>query len=246
MKIKELKLHKVVELLPEMLEPEYIMLKTDIKMFGIKEPLSVIGNEIIDGRHRFRAAKELKLKDVPVEEIDITEDELDNYVLSLNLTRRHLNPGQKALIAIEVFDRAGTAEIPIKGASTLKRRKSTFTKDIAEIAGVGGSTVEYVQYVRKNGTEDDIRTLRSGIETAKSIMNKIKKRLSPPKEKTTVPSSNNIATTREQELEKEVLSLTVELESIQAKALDKKIEHIRKHGNDVQRQAISRKDPKVV
>lgn len=58
-------------------------------------------NVILDGHHRFRAAKELSIKEIEVripELIDINEDE---YLISIALNRRHLTEGQKAYLANE-------------------------------------------------------------------------------------------------------------------------------------------------
>lgn len=228
MKLKDLKLSKIVELLPMMSEEEYGMLKADIKEYGIKEPLVIIGNEVIDGRHRYLAAKELKIKDVPVKEIEEPEEGLETYVLSLNLSRRHLNPGQKVIVLLD--------------AKSVASDRSLTIPKIASMSAVGETTVKSIQYIIKNGAKEEVELVRSGESTAKTVQGIIKKRLQPAVEKidstskldTTIlnahvstSSGNNITTTKVDPVDQE------------------KIVYVKKHGNDVQRMVVD-KNPSAV
>jgi ParB-like chromosome segregation protein Spo0J len=168
MKVTELKLHPAVELLPHMSEDEFEMLKDDIADNGIQEPVVVHNNTILDGRHRFRAAKELKLKEIPVtiEDKDYSEEDIKSLVLSLNLKRRHLNPGQRTLIVMDINE-----------------GKKVSRDTILKLSGVGIATLKRVQYIMKHGTKEQIEQVRSGSELASTVQRYIKKDLpSPPKE----------------------------------------------------------------
>jgi len=50
-------------------------LKADIKANGIQEPIKVVEHNgqqfVVDGHHRLRAAKELGLKDVPIQKVEL-------------------------------------------------------------------------------------------------------------------------------------------------------------------------------
>jgi len=54
---------------------EFAKLKADIAQNGVKTPISYIEHNgqkyILDGHHRARAAKELGLKDVPVQDVQL-------------------------------------------------------------------------------------------------------------------------------------------------------------------------------
>ena len=101
-KISELKPHPHQNIVPPMSNMEYTDLLKDIKQNGILQPVDITyENIILDGHHRFRAAKELGIKEVEVripELIDISDDE---YLISVALNRRHLSEGQKAVLANE-------------------------------------------------------------------------------------------------------------------------------------------------
>ena len=97
------KLHPLAELFPEMNPAEYEELKADIEKQGQLEPvlLHPICQRIVDGRHRARAVQELGLilKTIPFEG---PPEALFDYVLSMNLRRRHLTASQKAVLALRV------------------------------------------------------------------------------------------------------------------------------------------------
>lgn len=85
-----------------MSQSEYADLVNDIRQNGILQLIDITyENVILDGHHRFKAAKELGVKEIGVripELIDISEDE---YLISVALNRRHLSEGQKAALMVE-------------------------------------------------------------------------------------------------------------------------------------------------
>jgi Predicted transcriptional regulators len=87
--IKEVPEYK--ELMPE--NNSYEELKKSIQQLGFLDPIIINKNyEILDGYTRYRIAKELGIKEIPVEiyETSGREEELD-IIASFNLKRRHLS-----------------------------------------------------------------------------------------------------------------------------------------------------------
>jgi len=80
-------------------EDDFNRLMEDVRENGLQEPIWLYEGKILDGRNRYKACQTLGI--VP---------ELRNYqgtkplefVLSLNLARRHLNSSQCAFVALEV------------------------------------------------------------------------------------------------------------------------------------------------
>lgn len=61
-------------------------------------------DRIVDGRHRWRAAKRLQIPSVPVQVCD--RDEVSSIILSTLIQRRHYTPGQIAYLAFPAFEGA--------------------------------------------------------------------------------------------------------------------------------------------
>ena len=97
----ELSLHPAVRRLPEWGndDPRFVALVDDIRERGIEEPIKVTQTDrIIDGRHRWRAAKRLQLARVPV--VDRPPEQVSQIVLQSLVQRRHYT---KAALAYLVF-----------------------------------------------------------------------------------------------------------------------------------------------
>lgn len=97
------------QIMPEMSEEEYQQLKEDIKRNGVITPLEFDQNGVlIDGHHRFRAYCELIAEGFELPLFDKitrrfeTDDARYEYVISLNLKRRHLNPEQRAELIVKL------------------------------------------------------------------------------------------------------------------------------------------------
>lgn len=93
----EMAFHPVSALFPVLPENEFEALVADIAQNGLREPIHVVGQAIIDGRHRYRAclAAGIEPRFVQVDE----NADLNAFVISLNLRRRHLSESQRAMVA---------------------------------------------------------------------------------------------------------------------------------------------------
>lgn len=94
--------HELALIIPEMSQEDYEALKSDIKENGLLNPIMTYNNEIVDGRHRYKACIELGIEPRFIEWTG--EGDLTTIVLSLNLKRRHLTASQKACIAVGLMD----------------------------------------------------------------------------------------------------------------------------------------------
>ena len=101
-----LTLHPVVLLFPELNARDFEALVNSIRAHGQIDPVWITNeNEIIDGRHRWRAQKKLgsqvqcrRLKNYHPELLTSIID----HCIAQNLTRRHLNKDQRAVIAADL------------------------------------------------------------------------------------------------------------------------------------------------
>jgi ParB-like chromosome segregation protein Spo0J len=89
--------HPFASIFPMMAPDEYGALREDIRAHGLREPIWLFEGQILDGRNRYRACQDVGV--TPRADTYIGDDPIA-FVISLNLQRRHLTPGQKADVAL--------------------------------------------------------------------------------------------------------------------------------------------------
>jgi ParB-like chromosome segregation protein Spo0J len=130
---RKLRAHPAADALPDMSETEYRELKRDISANGLRLPIVLCAGQILDGRHRYRACRELGIE--PRFDSYLGDDPI-GQVVSLNIHRRHLNPGQLALIGADL--------VAIKGGDDRARAQNcalTHAK-AAKLLGVSERSVD--------------------------------------------------------------------------------------------------------
>lgn len=81
---------------------EMLELAQDIETNGLRYPPMIWGQDmILDGRNRIGALQKTGLVEVEVEILEGSEYEAASMVFSVNLLRRHLNDGQRAMMSLE-------------------------------------------------------------------------------------------------------------------------------------------------
>lgn len=145
--------------IPEMAEQEFQELKGDIAGSGLLEPIVLFNGQILDGRHRYRACLELGIEPW-FKEFDGPDSLLD-YVVSINLRRRHLSESQRAMAMARLckLERGGDRrsqdfKVPI---GTLKN-----TTEAANKAGVGEQTMKRAMRVDRKGTPELVEAVKKG------------------------------------------------------------------------------------
>ncbi len=88
-KAADVRIHPITELFPDMSDGEFDALVADIREHGVRHPILLHEDQIVDGINRFKACKKLGVP-CPSKEWD-GEGSLLDLVISLNVRRRHLN-----------------------------------------------------------------------------------------------------------------------------------------------------------
>lgn len=90
------------DVFPLLAEEELMELSQDIETHGLRHPVVLFNDQILDGRNRIRALKKVRnLINIPVEVFEGSEYEAVEMIRSLNILRRHLSVGQRAMAAQE-------------------------------------------------------------------------------------------------------------------------------------------------
>ena len=165
----DLKEHKKASaLIPEMTKKEWDDFLKNVKEVGIRQPLDINKYyEVLDGRHRLRAAKQLKLEKIEVRQHDLTEEEEMMFVRDTAIERRNLTPAQKHKVFTDAEDfiksiyKEGrdnkTGRPPKKekfgpkGPNIKKPHNSN--QEIGKVIGASGTTVKRLNKIKKEDPE---------------------------------------------------------------------------------------------
>lgn len=91
--------HAYANLFPMMMQSEFDALVDDIRMNGLKQPIILYENQVLDGRNRYKACLALGIDPTTVHYDGC--DPLGD-VISWNLHRRHLSESQRGLVAARI------------------------------------------------------------------------------------------------------------------------------------------------
>ena len=94
-------LHPLCTLFPRIEGAEFVALKADIVANGLRHPIVLHAGFILDGGNRYRACMEAG---VEPQYVEFAGDNIVSFVLSSNMHRRHLTPGQQAAIVASAQD----------------------------------------------------------------------------------------------------------------------------------------------
>ena len=175
-----MKPHPAAEIFPLMTGEAFDALVEDIREHGQLEAIQVWGGMILDGRNRYRACEQLGIEPLTI----VWEPQAgshgrspEQYVISKNLHRRHLNESQRAMVA------ARLANIPT-GFNYQKREGGEISlAKAAEMLNVGRSTAVYAKKVLREGSPEEIAACDRGEASVNGIGRLIARTASPEKRK---------------------------------------------------------------
>lgn len=156
-------------MIPPMSKVEFSKLKDSISRDGVLVPIVMLGDEILDGRHRWQACKELGIE--PVIE-PYNGDNPFNYAVSLNATRRHLNQSQRAMLATNI---ATLKKGELGNGRKVEGQICPPTiNEAAQTLSVSTTAIKTAKNIKENAPETVIKAVESGALTLNAAAKIIK------------------------------------------------------------------------
>lgn len=219
MTTEQLRLHPLCAAFPKMAGDEFADLVTSVKAHGQREPIVTLDGYILDGQNRALACQHVGVEPITIEyDGEVSEAALRSFVIDRNLTRRQLEPGQRAMIAAELADwRLGANQHAAEGELI---NSPTSLAEAARQMKVGRDTVVRARRLKASGEAKLVEEVRQGRKTLNAALNEAAARQAPPR-----PSPAPLARPapapapqldRVAELSKEVLALRAENEKLRA------------------------------
>jgi len=167
--------HPLADIFPWLEGAANDALREDIRQNGIREPIVFLDGAILDGRNRYMAARDLG---VAYPRREFGSDPLDGtdplaFVISLNLTRRHLSESQRASVAAKLANmrpgdnqHSAPANLPdLPGLSLSERAKAqppVSQADAARMLNVSERSVRSAQRVQESAPPEVVRAVEEG------------------------------------------------------------------------------------
>jgi ParB-like chromosome segregation protein Spo0J len=188
--MKDYPFHEVANLFPLMSGSEFGKLCKDIAVNGLLIPIWLHDNQIIDGRNRYNACREVKVEPKFAEWDG--EGSLVGFVVSLNLTRRQLTASQKAAVAHEMLPmlekeaKERQRAAGVKHAGNLNNQDSRVFQQIekagepfhsveqaAKAVGVNKQYVSDMKTIERKAPEK-VAEIKAGTKTVNQALREIK------------------------------------------------------------------------
>lgn len=170
MNIFELPVHPAAELFPSIVGDEFKALKQSIQAQGQLEAIKICDRQLIDGRNRLRACEELGI-DPLYDEVQIND--VVQYVIGINIERRHLSIKQRAAIAAELANMVMGMRGDLQRDSTQNCAPSISVSEAADMMGVSARSVTTAKKKMKDDPKGH-KLDKSGVKAKKAAAKKPK------------------------------------------------------------------------
>ncbi|MDL2284638.1 ParB/RepB/Spo0J family partition protein [Oxalobacter sp. OttesenSCG-928-P03] len=152
----EYKVHPLASALPACSSEEYDALKESIRAVGrILIPGVTLDGQLLDGRNRYKIAKEL---DIPFPTVELDDVDPREFVIAQNLTRRHMTQAQRGIAAVNVYGwLPNGVKSSARGAEDVKS-----TEELAKIAGTSPRTIAQAKTVLKAALPEVVNAVNCG------------------------------------------------------------------------------------
>jgi N6-adenosine-specific RNA methylase IME4 len=175
-----MKYHPIADIFPMFDKKQLQELSDDIQANGLKEPIWIYEDKILDGRNRFEACK---LAGVEHKFKSYGGNSPTSFVISLNLKRRHLTDSQKACVSAEALpwlEKEAEKRLHlskgrgVKGSEIVHDLKGRSDDQAGSLTGVSGRYVADAKAIKEESPEE-FEAIKRGEKTISEVKKKIKK-----------------------------------------------------------------------
>jgi hypothetical protein len=168
MKIAGYETHPAADLFPMLDGTDLQALADDIKSNGLRNPIVLYHDAVLDGRNRLRACEIAGVTPSFRKWIPVPGTSPITYVVSLNVHRRHLDASQRAMIAADLIPmyeveakerqrQGGREKLPAKLPEAGEAREK-----VAEVVKVSPRLVTDALTVKREAKPDVIEAVKAG------------------------------------------------------------------------------------
>jgi ParB-like chromosome segregation protein Spo0J len=151
--------HPLADLFPLLEGQEFDDLVADIKKNGLREPITLLGSRILDGRNRYRAC--LKAG-VEVRHRDFYGDNAAAFVVSMNLHRRQLNESQRALVAVKIANLKRGGDRQSEETKSANLRFDVSRASAAKVLNISERSIDSAAALVKTGVPELVQAVERG------------------------------------------------------------------------------------
>jgi hypothetical protein len=162
--------HQIANIFP-MLNPtsiEFRALVDDIKENGLREPITLYEDKVLDGRNRCLA---LQASGREIEKDNFrtfTGKDPIGFVLSANLHRRHLDESQRSMV--------GAALTELEVGANQHTKQGTSIDGASKLVNVGRASIERARVVLKSGDPKLIAQVQQGEVAVSAAADQVKEK----------------------------------------------------------------------
>ena len=145
------KFHPLCDSFPDMEDDAFTALCESIETSGLREPIVAIGNQILDGKHRFKACKALNINPT-IRQFDPVKDGASpaQFVFDRNFHRRHLTASQKSVIGVQLMEEIKADRERQREANESKAEPGRSREIAAKTVGVSTTTIGKAAKLKKD------------------------------------------------------------------------------------------------
>ena len=158
-------LDAILKALPPHTDAELEAMTADIQQKGQLVPILMKGKEVVDGRARLQICKKLGIKPI-THDLGSAANDVD-WAVSVNLFRRHLTTGQRAIFAEDLASLR-------KGSNQHTAKAACSRKVAAQRMGVSEDSIDRARKVKEGGSSKLFDMVRRGKVSLDAAANLVK------------------------------------------------------------------------